>query len=264
MKINLLKYVLAAITTILTLGCDSPNLPNRIEYKHNALINLTVNESNQEFYIYNTFDYSDRNSEGKYIELRDLFVNNASISINTNDFSFNNFVIKEAPIKFNYYSKGFYYTNDQELLLLPNKKYFLEIVIDNEIIYGTTTTPGDFDILEPKDNSIIKETSINGDFIVKWSQSKSAFGYICKIFQEGELIFPDSSYYSYSKDYTKYSKDTLFVLQKLKPGTTEINIFAFDENYYNHTFGENLSVGVDGAYGYFGSSVKKGVSVYVE
>lgn len=264
MKINLLKYILIALTMILTLGCDSPNLPNRIEYKHNVLINLTVNESNQEFYIYNTFEYSDRSIEGYYIEIRDLFVNNASISINTNDFSFNNFVIREAPTKLNYYSKGFYYTNAQELLLFPNREYFLEIVIDNKIISGKTTTPGDFAILEPKDNTIIQHTSINGDFIVKWSQSKSAYGYICKIFQEGELIFPDSTYNSYSKDYTKYSKDTLLVLQNLKPGTTEINIFAFDENYYNHTFGEVLSVGIEGAYGYFGSSVKKSVSFYVK
>lgn len=249
---------------ILTLGCDSPNLPNRIEYKHNVLINLTVNESNQEFYIYNTFEYSDRNNEGHYIEIRDLFVNNASISINTNDFSFNNFVIREAPTKLGIYSKGFFYTNDQELLLFPNREYFLEIVIDNRIIYGTTTTPGDFDILEPKDNSIIQYTSINGDFIVKWSQSKSAYGYICKIFQEDELIFPDSSYLIYSRDYSKYSKDTLFVLQNLRPGTTEISIFAFDENYYNHTFGKTLSVGLEGAYGYFGSSVKKTVSFVVK
>lgn len=261
MKIKILKCILTTLTTILTLGCDSPNYPNRIEYKNNVLLNLIVNENNQEFYIYNTVDYVDRNDSTKYVKLGDIFVKNANINIHTNNYSFNNFVIKEAPTKLNY-SKGFYYTNNKELSLQSNTQYFLEIAIENETIYGTTTSPGDFNILEPKDNSITQRNS-NRDIVIKWSKSKSAYGYICKIFQEGSIILPDSSNYHFKNEYTIYSKDTLLV-QKLTTGSTEINVFAFDENYYNHTFGEMPSVGLDGAYGYFGSSVKKSVNITVE
>jgi hypothetical protein len=251
------------ISLIIFGSCDYLNSPSEIQYDNTVLFNLSVNEEKQEIYIYHTINQSIEDTLSGHIRLKDIFVHNAEITIYSISDIYGNFIIEEAPVKYNY-SKGFFYSNNHEINLTPNTQYSLEIKLENDLISGETTTPGSFDILEPKHNSTITLNSSDRELLIWWTVSNYAMGYLCEIIHEHTVTYPDSSLKSFTNNYNFYSRDTLLNFSGLRLGTYTIDVYAIDENYYNHLKEDLNSSGLKGAYGYFGSSIKKSVSFYVK
>ncbi|MBN1408890.1 MAG: hypothetical protein JW956_13920, partial [Calditrichaceae bacterium] len=201
-------------------------------------------------------------------KIKDFFVDNANIELFNGELFYNNFIIKELPSYPGDFSKGYYYTNNDAIIFQPNTYYELKINIDGKIISGSTITPGDFEILTPAPNSIvnIKDLQTENKLLIKWTKSSTAWGYTGKIIKDYLIMLPDTSYYG-SRELSFITTDTSFVIENANilssEGHLEISISAFDENFYHHHIEMYPEAGVEGAYGYLGSSVLKSVNLSI-
>ncbi len=257
------------ITILLFLfGCESLNSPGELEFEHSVLFHLIANKKSQDFYIYKSASTTDDISG----ELGNYFVRDAEVSIKNISWNYNNFVIQEAPYS-PYDSKGFIYTNIDSLKVVPNSEYRLEISINDLEIEGTTIIPGDFEITNPQNNSVLTREELNTNskkINIIWGKSNSAKGYIINVSYSYSYTYPveygDTTTY-YGLDENSYiTNDTSFVfeLDYRGFGSLSIQIQAYDENYHKHIIERIPRIGIEGAYGYFGSSVLKTVTVNIK
>lgn len=239
-------------------GCEFNNGPQNKKYTHSLLFNLVVNETRQEFYIYKIVKDEDVNDfEGKSPDI--YFEKGANIILYNSDLNYNSFVLKKLSNTYTT-ARNLFYSNSESLKLNTNTKYNIDISINGNIITGSTTTPSDFNIITPTPNSTFRLNDLrNGAGInIKWEKSSSAKGYIGKIF-----IHKGNN--DISKESPFITLDTTFNWnESSSTGKAVINIYAFDKNYYKHFIDLSQSAGIKGAYGYFGSSIKKSVTVNIE
>ncbi len=228
-------------------------------FSESVLFNLVVGKENQELYIYKIVT----NNEPEYYKFSpdNFFLKNADIILFNEKMNFSSFFVKDlSNNNANYWERKLYYTNSKKLELYPNTNYKIDILIDNKHIIGSTTTPSDFNIIFPTSNSTFKLKDIrNGKGLeIKWEKSDSAMGYIGKVFiHKGKGTI--------AKDRQFVTQDTVYIYNDIyTTGKAEINILAYDKNYHEH-FNQFLqSAGIEGAYGYFGSSVLKSVTVNIK
>ncbi len=242
----------------LVLGCEFSNGPQNKKYSHSLLFNLVVNETKQEIYIYRIVKDEDVDDFwGKSPDV--YFEKDVSITLYNPELNYNSFVLKELS---NTYptARNLFYSNSESLKLYTNTKYNIDISVNSNIITGSTTTPSDFNIITPTPNSTFRLNNLRNKagINIKWEKSSSAKGYIGKIFIHKE-----------NNDISKVSQfitlDTTFNWnESFTTGKAVINIYAFDKNYYKHFIDLSQSAGIKGAYGYFGSSIKKSVTVNIE
>ena len=259
-KIKTFFKLIIIILLIFTYGCEFDNVPENKILSESLLFNLVVGKENQEFYIYRIVNDDEkvyyRYSTDKY------FLKDASIILYNDKMNFNSFFVKNlTDSNVNYYNKrNLYYSNSEKLELYPNTNYKIDISINNKHIIGSTTTPSDFNIIFPTPNSTFKLKDIESGkgLTIKWGKSNSAKGYIGKVFiHKGNSII--------GKDSQFITQDTIFNYTQIhSTGKAEINIFAYDKNYHNHFIEFSQSAGIEGAYGYFGSSIKKSVTVNIK
>ena len=89
------------------------------------LFNLTVNEENQEFYIYRLVDDELEYSSGSPDR---YFVKNADILLHNSQSTFNSFTIKQIPSA-GFDSQTLSYTNTDPMILSSNTNYKIDIYI---------------------------------------------------------------------------------------------------------------------------------------
>jgi len=141
------------------------------------------------------------------------------------------------------------------------KKYYLDVKTEVGEIHGETEVPGDFEILNYRDNDTVRWKNNDLDIDLNWTKSQNAYGYIVKfrIEYDGYQDFP-------------FSIERIIFSDKNNCRITEsriewkyygiiIQVLAYDKNYYYHHFEQYDAVGVTGAYGYFGSGVLKTVKL---
>ncbi len=257
---NLLKIIFALF---LIISCEPLNSPGEPEYNYSILFNLIANKKNQEIFIYKVVTGDEQLS----YKLEKYFVKNAQILIGNKNWNYKHFSLIRENTYFNQ-SKGFHYRNIDSLELLPNSNYNLEVNINGNIIKGTTTTPEDFEIISPKNGSILTykgRKSQNKKIKIIWNKSGSAKGYIIKTFYSYSIEFNDSLY-NISSVNSYITKDTTLSFNTLLQGKgiLKLEVQAFDKNYYNHIIEKIPSVGIKGAYGYFGSSILKTSTILIK
>ncbi len=147
------------ICIIFLFSCSLNNELGNAKNKYSVIFNLTANDSIQRIYFYRTAEvnedtktYSD--SINYFTESYDqFFIKDANVQLESNKLTYTSFdVVKD------YYStpdKGFKYINLDVLTILPDTKYSLFIEYKDENIFGTTTTPGNFEILSPSNNKMV-------------------------------------------------------------------------------------------------------------
>ncbi len=252
------KFILFKI--FLLYGCQQPNDIGDIEFSNSILFNLIVNQKEQEIYIYRS---TLNNNSNDFENFPEYFVDNAIISLDGNNFSYNKFKIANAH-QSGFLSKGNFYTNTEDFILVPKTSYSIAISINDLNITGSTHSPDDFEILSPKQNAIVNLQSIFNEakLHLSWSKSSSAKGYIGKVIQPYLATYPDTSFMSV-RESSFITQDTSFIFSAggYRKGDAEIIILAYDQNLHNHYFENIPSAGVEGAYGYFGSSVLKKVII---
>lgn len=249
--------ILMSLFVVLNFSCENLSDPGEIEIRNSVFINLMIN-SKQKFFIYKTIDFKTPTDFGYQLSDFDkYFVDDAIISLSDSLNTYENFIIERDS------SDVRFYTLAQSENFRTDTKYSLSINSNGQNISGSTFTPGDFNIISPLDNEVISFSGNKFNIGIEWSKSKNAKGYVVNISYQyydeyfnrylqgslGEIIF-DTSY-----TYSSFAAPSDSVL---------ILIMAFDENYYNHIFEGIDKSGINGAYGYFGSSVLQSRKIWVE
>jgi hypothetical protein len=235
-------------------ACENLNDPGEPKYKHSIFFKLNSGMNKQRLYIYNVVPLSEY-SFGYLKEYDKYFDPDAQISIESDGIEVEDFYVESDSQNIRYY------TSDN-LNVLPGKEYHLSIRVGNEMISGTTKVSEAFNIISPAENQIIHYTNNELKVNYKWSKSINSYGYQIQInyaYIIGGII------YEYNFPFSENVLDTLYVYKTyLKPVDTVYSmISAYDKNYFEHIYGGKENAGIQGAYGYFGSSVNKKVSYVV-
>ena len=250
---------ITAIFIILLLNsCENLSDPGQAINKNSIICTLTANVNKQRLYIYNVIGLEQR-THGGYVSLDDFnqfFTENALIKIESNSESFSNFFITQDTNNVKFYS-------NEDLNPKPGEVYNLKVKIGDDFITGKTIVPENFQIISPEDNKVISFLKNQFKINLKWENSRNIYGYIMEVSYH---VNPQARYIDNFVYYSEVLFDTSynFIGQDYKPtDTVRIRLLGFDENYYEHVFKGKESSGVEGAYGYFGSSILKTVNVIV-
>ncbi len=232
---------------IIFTACENLNDPGEPKYKHSVLFKLNSGISKQRFYVYNVVPLAEY-SDGYLKQYDKYFDPSAQISIESNGVNVFDFYVESDSQNIRYY------TSDS-LNVLPGKEYHLSINVGNEVISGTTKVPEAFNIISPVENQIIQYT--NNELIVnyKWTKSINSYGYQIQInyaYMFGGVLYENNF------PFGDNISDTLYVYKTyLEPLDTVYSLIsAYDKNYFDHIYKGQESAGIQGAYGYFGSSTQ--------
>lgn len=229
--------------------CENLSDPGQPEYNYSLFFNLKANSDKQKFYIYNIAPL-DGNQPGYLLKDFDTyFTTGAEITIESDGIIYSDFLVETDSQDIRYYTNN-------NLIIHPGKEYHLKVIIADDIITGSTLAPEDFELIYPLENQVIHFTNNNLEVNYAWTKSSNSFGYLLNVlypFLYNGTPFNDN----YFLDQTVFDT-TYFLNSTFEPvDTVFTTIAAFDGNYYNHLFKGKASSGIEGAYGYFGSSVYK-------
>jgi len=229
------------------ISCKQLNEPSN-SLKYSMIGNLILNSSHQEMYIYNTIPLNENKWNDFPHTDNNYFVKNANILINN-----------EKNITFRYNlnmdSSVYYYTANFNIK--PLNRYTLKVVINGEEITGETYLPGSFSILSPLPEQHFTQVNDTIKIPFVWNASSNSFGYIIHFFEKyNGKFFRENSFVSQDTSF-------LFTLNERGRKKYKFEILAFDKNLYQHIIQKIPSAGIKGAYGYFGSSVMKSVTIKI-
>jgi len=249
------KYIIPVIFLALLVSCSLNNEVGIAENNNSVIFNIVSNRDKQKLYLYHTANVNER------IDRREIsgegygkfFIKDANIVLRNSSFTYSDFLLEEDST---YSEKGFCYANSSSLNILPNQKYSLEINFNDETVFGETTTPGNYEIISPKNNTIIKATGDENNVAldISWNNSNNAKGYIITIIEKK----------MYGNRYSFITSDTTYNIKaNMSWGNYRLEILAYDENFHKYIVEEYNRSGLENAYGYFGSSVMKTVDFTV-
>ncbi len=253
MKTN--KQIISVLFLALFISCSLNNEVGIAEYNSSVIFNIVSNGAKQKLYLYRTANVNER------IDRREIsregygkfFIKDANIILKNSSFTYSDFLLEEDST---YSEKCFCYANSSSLNILPNQEYLLEINFNDETVFGKTTTPGNYEIISPKNNAIIKATDdeYNVTIDVSWRKSNNAKGYIITI-NKKKL---------YGNSYSFITNDTTYNIKKnMSWGNYRLEVLAYDENFNKYLVEEYNRSGLENAYGYFGSSVMRSIDFTV-
>jgi hypothetical protein len=223
--------------------------------------------------IQNAFLYNVLNLEREnyYNVVNEAFVYDAEIIMSDGIISSQLQVRRNVPNSENWLA----YSDDSVFngRILPNKKYDIQIKVNDEIIIGSTTTPGEFAINVPKDNTINLNKDTDKDYIgntlvykyrLSWSESANASHYVVypTLIYENEGAYYKYYYLEYEPIYTA---DTFAVIDIPEvypewvvgyyPISARIVVISVDKNYYEYNILKRDRAGLSSHYGVFGSTI---------
>lgn len=230
-------------------SCENLSDPGQPEYNYSLFFNLMANTDKQKFYIYNIAPL-DGNPSGYLLKDFDTyFTPDAVITIESDGVIYSDFLVETDSQDVRYYTNS-------NLIIHPGIEYHLKVVIADEIITGSTIVPKDFEIVYPLENQIVPFSNNKLEVNYLWTKSRNSSGFLLNVIYT--LLYNDFNIDgNYILDQTVFDT-TYFLDSTFEPvDTVYTTIAAFDGNYYNHLFEGKASSGIEGAYGYFGSSVHK-------
>ena len=248
------KIILSMLFIIVVFSCDPLNEPvNNIKYS--MIGNLVVNANQQEMYIYNTIALNDLNwISGGSISSNKYLAKNAKIIVKNEENTSYSYML-------NLDTNVYYYTSSFKPK--PLNRYTLKISINGDELNGETISPGDFSIISPLPNQHFTQVNDTIKIPTIWNASKNSFGYKVSVFSNYNVWNNYSG--RYSREISFITQDTSFIYEEKTRGRSiyRIEIMAFDKNFYEHIIQKIPSAGIKGAYGYFGSSVLKSITIKI-
>ncbi len=160
-----------------------------------------------------------------------------------------------------YYSVQKKFESVDSVAVVPGMTLRLSASASGGRISGHTVVPGDFSLLYPGEEDDLSAAAVSAGVNLVWSRSTSASGYLVTVSNTAWHTLPWGEIRSYPREYHTESSDTICRIQPtfyVAPSDTiEVAIVAYDENYYNHRHRGLPESGLNGAYGYFASGVRK-------
>jgi hypothetical protein len=243
-----IKYIF--LLSILFFACDEINPVNNRD-NFTFLCVLKNDQVTQRAYIYDVIDLdgTNMNSSGAFVDYARITIWDGTISSRLRVYNY-------------------VYTDNSALhgRILPNKKYDVQIIIDDEIITGSTTTPGEFAINVPTNNTIALDKDAEKEYIgsslvykyrLSWSESANSSHYI---------VYSNIRGSRYYINETIYTADTFVVLDipevspdpwigEGSPESAKFIVISVDKNYYDYNILKRDRAGINSGYGVFGSTI---------
>jgi hypothetical protein len=260
-----IKYIF--LLSIIFFACDEINIVNDFSNNYTFLCVLKNNQVTQNAYLYNILDME---SDFSYNTFDNDFIRDAEIIMSDGTISSQMQVRVGLPN-----SESITYSDDSVFhgRILPNKKYDIQIKVNNEIITGSTTTPGEFAINIPINNTIDlndadKEytgSSLIYKYRLSWGKSANSSHYVVysTITYENEGEYYSNYYLQHEPIYTA---DTFAVIDipEVHPSVWDVGyypisarivIISVDKNYYEYNILKRDRAGLSSQYGVFGSTI---------
>lgn len=228
-------------------ACENLNDPGMPKYNFSIFVNIQAGIDKQKFYIYHTIPLEEY-QYGYLKEFDKYFEPNAVISLQTDSINYTNFFVESDSQNIRYYTSNNFIAN-------AGREYQLKIQIGGELIEGRTVVPNEFEIISPQENQIISFVN-KLDVNYSWTNSKNSNCYFIQV--EYPFLY-NGIQQNTTFIFDQNIQDTTFnFISYLEPvDTVYTSVTSFDINYFNHIFNGFESAGVEGAYGYFGSSLFK-------
>ena len=257
-----IKYIF--LLSILFFACDEIN-PVNVRDNFNFLCVLKNDQITQRAYLYDVLDLdgTNMNSGGGFVDYARITISDGTISSRLRVYNH-------------------VYTDNSALhgRILPNKKYDVQIIIDDEIITGSTTTPGEFAINFPINDTIDLDKDAEKEYIgsslvykyrLSWSESANSSHYI--VYSDIRGIRGSGYYISQ----TIYTADTFAVFDipavtpdnwsgsvEGSPESAKFIVISVDKNYYDYNILKRDRAGISSGYGVFGSTIMDSCFVYIK
>ena len=256
-----IKYIF--LLSIIFFACDEINPVNNFSNKYTFLCVLKNNQVIQTAYLYNVLDME---SDFSYNTFYNDFIRDAEIIMSDGTISSQMQYRGRLPS-----SESITYSDDSVFhgRILPNKKYDIQIKINDEIITGSTTTPGGFAIHIPINNTIDLDKDADKEYIgsslvykyrFSWGESANSSHYIVYL----GAIYKNESGSAYSFYQTINTVDTFAVIDIPEvhpnawghyPESAKIVVVSVDKNYYEYNILKRDRAGLNSGYGVFGSTI---------
>lgn len=265
MKRRNIIYIICFIIYAFLQGCEDLNNPGEIKIKNSLFYELKVYDTVQHVYIYRNPDISGHPEDKAADPYIDLFNKNAEVTITDRiEGKTAIYTLALDTVKDSYLSNPYtlYFTNSKSFKTKPLTNYYLNVSTGGDIITGSVTTPGDFQILAPVKGEVIKGSRNLDKYTFKWNSSQNAKGYIARLYLYDKFLNRQVWLDYRTQDTTMDFKSMQLFSMGMNSGDLILRIIAYDDNYFQHYFNKKESVGLNGAYGCFSSSVVKEVRFF--
>ena len=285
--------------SVIFFSCDEINNVNDFSGKYTFLCVLKNDQVIQKAYIHYVTDLkqslSHYSPNADFIHDAEITISDAVISsqLKVRHFYTDSYIGPDWPSRmymYAYSDDSIFYGN-----ILPNKKYDLQLKVNNEVITGSTVTPGDFSINTPINNTIeidkdadkndIKNFSIY-KYRLSWSKSANSFGYVIysTVIYKNIYGLPSGYPLYHGVEQTITSTDTFAIIDIYKPfpgidvvlypdgkklfmnypDSAKFVVIAVDKNYHDYFFLSRDRAGISSQYGVFGSSIADSCVVQIK
>jgi len=228
-----MKKLILIIGLFIFFSCNENPISNSdLEYKYALAFIIKADSIRQKALLSYINDPNEKYSNyPKLIENATFQVNNVTMEYNPEIDDARFFNIKYF---YNYYS--------DRIDVRSTDTFLLQIYSEKLNVHGQTVLPGDFNI-------IVQNKS------VRWTKSKNAYSYLIVInnLSENKIIMKSTKELGINLNSDEFSK-----------GLYEIEINAYDKNYFNYIENKDDPSGITGAYGVFGSVRTKRIVVNIE
>ena len=259
-----IKYIL--LLSIIFFSCDEINNVSDFSNDFTFICVLKNDQIVQRAYLYKSIGIKD------FLSPNSAFIPNAEITLS--DGTLSSQLQVSAP-EYMYSDDSVFYGN-----ILPNKKYDIQVKVNNEIVTGSTTAPGEFSINLSQNDTIYpyRDTDRYPSFYDRyhsyqfsWTESANSFQY---------LVFAVLTYRSNDGNEREFYTSTIYTTDTVAtidfPSHTSFNgkehynylirfiVVSIDKNYYDHLLLSRDRAGLSSQYGVFGSSIIESCVAYVK
>ena len=266
-----IKYIF--LLSIIFFACDEINPVNDFSNDYTFICVLKNDQPIQKAYLYKAMDIKgDISPANAFIPDAEIIISDGMIS-------------SQLQVR-NFESYNPEYSDDSVFYgkILPNTKYDLQIKVNNEIVTGSTTTPGEFAINRPSNDTILYQDTNDGySYIhINWSKSANSFQYLVYSTikyrsNDGEewehVVNTNTANTSFGFEpiytYGTFQNPTLespgeYVEIKYYAYQVAFTVYAVDKNYYDYNILKRDRAGLSAQYGVFGSAIVASCNIYVK
>ena len=251
-----IKYIF--LLSIIFFACDEINPVNDISNDYNFLCVIKNDQAIQKAYLYKSINIEETLiSNATFIHDAEIIVSNGTI--------FSQLQVREFQV---HYSTLLEYTYSDDSFfqgkILPNTRYDVQIKINNEIVTGSTTTPGEFTINRPSNDTLYLYQGVYDYYYipVSWNKSTNSFQYLVYsiiTYKSNDGKEMEDSWFGNTADTsTTVSFQRMSISQEgiqYHAYQVKFIVYAIDKNYYDHAFLSRDRAGLSAQYGVFGSTI---------